>query len=535
MHPHEVVQDPPGSRGQNPSPFLVWEGRSVLLEGRADAVCEGRIDEETDGPDHQQGHDPLGLFERKRRGQKLRGLQETTPALRLGGPFGAVAHRLGRYLGFVQCIRREANATLLVDACPTVCEPSRQGPGDRVDELVGVGARAWAPPLSLVWRGADGAGMEHWGRHACHKTGAGLLGIRVTSQRGPAQRLDRFDCLGTLGAPLLVDGTLGLSLAWLRLEQAPALRHATLCRQPAARALPLLPRRHGRRLRLGQALLDLGHGRRDAGEPLAAGSGQLVQSLGAREGTVGHARGRAGRSVARRQVVAAHLAERLASAPMATQGLLQQRDTGLGLNDSCQPHLVEVRAMRPTLAVGDGHTLVVGGRSAVRAAINMATRRIEMAERGRPPQTPGRRGGHEAGEGGHPSRVQRIEGAPEGVISAMAGLHAWRHEASDGLRLATMGDEGEGVVEQAQTVKHHGRDRMPCGHHPHARVLLGGCLPDVGDAEGFNHARDQTQGIEDLGTIWLWRRRDGRAVRESPHLLLGRGDCSDTQKLLNDT
>jgi hypothetical protein len=41
MNPHEVVKDPPGSRVPNPSPFLVWEGRSVLLEGLAAAVFEG--------------------------------------------------------------------------------------------------------------------------------------------------------------------------------------------------------------------------------------------------------------------------------------------------------------------------------------------------------------------------------------------------------------------------------------------------------------------------------------------------------------
>ena len=96
MNPHEVVKDPPCRRGHNPSPFLVWEGRSVLLEGRADAVFEGRIDEETDGHDHHQSHDPLGFFEIKRRGQKLRVCAEATPALRLGLPLVSVEHRLGR-------------------------------------------------------------------------------------------------------------------------------------------------------------------------------------------------------------------------------------------------------------------------------------------------------------------------------------------------------------------------------------------------------------------------------------------------------
>jgi hypothetical protein len=96
MNPHEVVKDPPCSRVHNPSPFLVWAGRSVLLEGLADAVFEGRIDESTDGHDHEQGHDPLGLFAIQRRGQKLRVFEEAKPTLRLGLPFVSVEHRGGR-------------------------------------------------------------------------------------------------------------------------------------------------------------------------------------------------------------------------------------------------------------------------------------------------------------------------------------------------------------------------------------------------------------------------------------------------------
>src|SRR4029453_2014027 len=97
-----------------------------------------------------------------------------------------------------------------------------------VDELVGLGSRAWSPPLPIVGRGADGAGVEKGGLQAGHKTGECLLGIRFTSQRSPAQRLARFDFLVPLLAPLLVDGTLGLWLALLRIDQDPALRHVAI-------------------------------------------------------------------------------------------------------------------------------------------------------------------------------------------------------------------------------------------------------------------------------------------------------------------
>ena len=84
--------------------------------------------------------------------------------------------------------------------------------------------------------------------------------------------------------------------------------------------------------------------------------------------------------------------------------------------------------MLPTLALGDVHALCVRRLRAVIAAIDMQTRRIEMAERARQPQPRGRRGGNEALECRHAKVVEGIEGAPEGVIIAMAGLNAWGNE-----------------------------------------------------------------------------------------------------------
>ena len=47
MNPHEVMEHPACSRVLDVLAFLVRKGCSVLLEGRADAVFEGRIDEPT--------------------------------------------------------------------------------------------------------------------------------------------------------------------------------------------------------------------------------------------------------------------------------------------------------------------------------------------------------------------------------------------------------------------------------------------------------------------------------------------------------
>ena len=143
MNPHEVVKDPPCSRVRNPSPFLIREGRSMLLKGRADAVFEGRIDEQTDRHDHEQGHDALGFFEREGGSQKLRVFQAAQPTFRLGLPFVSVEHRLGGYRALIPFVRREDKATLLVDERPTVRESRRQRPCDMVDDLGGRCPRAW--------------------------------------------------------------------------------------------------------------------------------------------------------------------------------------------------------------------------------------------------------------------------------------------------------------------------------------------------------------------------------------------------------
>ena len=112
---------------------------------------------------------------------------------------------------------------MLVDTRLAVREPRRQGSGDMVDDLVGLGARAWAPPLPIVGRGADGTVMEKRGLHVVGKTRQGLVGIRFTGKGRAAQRLEGFDFVGTLLEPLLVDGALGLGLARLGVDEAPSV------------------------------------------------------------------------------------------------------------------------------------------------------------------------------------------------------------------------------------------------------------------------------------------------------------------------
>ena len=151
--------------------------------------------------------------------------------------------------------------------------------------------------------------------------------------------------------------------------------------------------------------------------------------------------------------------------------------------------------MIPTLARGDVRNLFVRRLRAVLPAIDMKTRRIEMAECARQPQPRSRRSGNETVEFRHSKVVKGIKSAPERVIIEMARLNAWGNAARERLILKKMGDEVELLVEKAQAIEHHGFDRRPSGHNPHFRVLLGSAINDFRDAEFLKHPRDQTQVI----------------------------------------
>src|SRR5262245_35964336 len=151
---------------------------------------------------------------------------------------------------------------------------------------------------------------------------------------------------------------------------------------------------------------------------------------------------------------------------LATQGLQQPRDTGLVLHHQFQHPLVAVRAMVPTIARGDVPDLFVRRLRALRPALDMNTRRSEMAERTRQPQPCGRRRGNEAVECRHPKVVEGTKGAPERVIMEMARLQAWGHEAGERLILEKMGDEVALSVEKGRSIRYDGLDCMPGGHNP---------------------------------------------------------------------
>jgi hypothetical protein len=186
MNPHKGVEDPPGGGVLEALAFVVRQGGGGGLARVAHAVCSGRIDEPIDGHHHAQGPNPLGLFEREGRGQPLQGFAEATAPCRPGWPCLAVEHRLGGSLLLIQCVCREEKTALLGDAGLSVREPRRQSSCNMVDELVGLGSRAWSPPLPIVWRRAHSTVMEQCGLPAGRKTGERLLGLRCPGQCRPA-------------------------------------------------------------------------------------------------------------------------------------------------------------------------------------------------------------------------------------------------------------------------------------------------------------------------------------------------------------
>ena len=244
MNPHEVVEHPACRRILDALAFLVWKCGRMLLEGGANPILQGCIHQQTDGHHHQQGHDAFRLFEIERGRQKLRIFQEAKPAFSPGLPFVSGQHLWRWQLGLVQFVRGKDKTAVLVNTRLAVREPRRQGSSDMVDALVGLGARAWAPPLPIVGRGGDGTVREKRGLHVVGKTRQGLLGIRCTGEGGAAQRLEGFDFVGTLLAPLLVDSALGLRLARLRVDEHPTLRDTPIARWHHAVAIALRERRH---------------------------------------------------------------------------------------------------------------------------------------------------------------------------------------------------------------------------------------------------------------------------------------------------
>jgi hypothetical protein len=332
--------------------------------------------------------------------------------------------------------------------------------------------------------------VEKRGLQAFGKTRERLLGIGFTGKRGPAQRPEGFDFLGTLRAPLRIDGALGLRLALFRVEEDPALLDAPIARAHHMIAIALRQRSHRLWISLGQDGLGFAQGRWDAGNPLEVGIGQLLQVLCTIEGTVSDKERHTIGDLQLGYMVGDDLAEVVRVTTISTEGLHQHGDTGLVFDYQVQHHLVEVRALIPTVAAGDVNDVLLRLLGTVITAIDMEAGAIEMGERWGKPQALGGRSCNEAVECRYPISIERIQGTAKRVIVEMTGLNARSDETRERLILKKMRHEVELLADEAQAVEDHRLDRMACGDNPHFRVLLGGLINDLSDAEFFKHPRD---------------------------------------------
>jgi hypothetical protein len=66
VDPHKIMKHPPRRRMLNPFTLLVGKRCLMIVERLADTVFQGRVDQQSHRHDHQQRHDPLGLFEIER-------------------------------------------------------------------------------------------------------------------------------------------------------------------------------------------------------------------------------------------------------------------------------------------------------------------------------------------------------------------------------------------------------------------------------------------------------------------------------------
>jgi hypothetical protein len=160
-----------------------------------------------------------------------------------------------------------------------------------------------------------------------------------------------------------------------------------------------------------------------------------------------------------------------------------------------------VGTMIPTIASGDMHNLLVRFCGALITAVDRETGRVEMGKGRREAQTPRCRGSNETVEGPHPVSIESIQGPAERIIVELGRGDAGRNEAGGGLMLEEPRDKVEGVMHTPQTIEHHGFDGFPSCEVPHCRMLLGGAINDVPDAEFVAHASDKAEVIQDLTTI----------------------------------
>jgi hypothetical protein len=449
MNPDKRVEHPPRRGVLEAFALLVWNRRLVIPEALANPIVQGCIHQHAHRHDHEQGHDALGLFQIPRGGQKLRGFEESTAAL--GRPLAFIGREplRGWSLVVLECMRGEDATTLLYHQGLAGRERRRQGPVELLSQLVGRGAVAWSAPLAVAWPDTKRHFRQCRGLHALRTGGQRLLRLGFTRKRGAAEVLERFEVVGPLSAEVCVRRALRLGTPRRGVREPPALHAAAIGRLQRVIAIAFGQRRPRGRVDLGPGHWRGGSGGWHAGAPLAARVGALVEMRFAVQGTVRHQIRRAIGERPWRPGLAHDLPDTARVPGIAAKRLQQQRDARLLLHPQGQHDWVEVRAMIPAIAAGEGHAVGVRRRPTLIAASDMQAGAIELDNRRGPPQTSGRRGGNEPRERCHPRRRQGLQGAPASLIMEVGGGALWRQQPVSGFVVKNHRDHGELLVHNA--------------------------------------------------------------------------------------
>src|SRR6516162_11481004 len=108
---------------------------------------------------------------------------------------------------------------------------------------------------------------------------------------------------------------------------------------------------------------------------------------------------------------------------IATEGLHQDRNARLVLDNQLPHDLVQVWPMVAAIPAGDMYDVVLGLLVAVIAPIDMKAGAIQMGKAGRKAQALGRRRRNETVECGDAIAIERIQGSTEGIVVELVGRH----------------------------------------------------------------------------------------------------------------
>jgi hypothetical protein len=97
--------------------------------------------------------------------------------------------------------------------------------------------------------------------------------------------------------------------------------------------------------------------------------------------------------------------------------------------------------------------------------------------------------------------IEGVQGPTQGVIVELFGDHAGGNQARGGLILKKPGDKVERLIDSPQAIEHHRFDGFPDSEVPHFRILVGGVIEDVANAEFVEHASDKAEVVQDLAAV----------------------------------